>query len=207
MYMKISCIPRDITGTRVSRRLRKEDFVPGVIYGKGKEPSNISVARKDIDKVIKYHGENAILELSLNGKEMDAMIKEVQKDPIQGTVTHLDLYQISKDQKVQVSVPIHLLNVDLLPADSALVRQLDEIEIECAANIIPRNIEIDVEGLKIGHAIHISDITFAEGITVLEDDEAVIVSLSQSRVEVDEVEEEEVEETEPVLIGSDEDEE
>jgi large subunit ribosomal protein L25 len=205
--MKISCIPRDITGTRVSRRLRKEDFVPGVIYGKGKEPSNISVARKDIDKVIKYHGENAILELSLNGKEMDAMIKEVQKDPIQGTVTHLDLYQISKDQKVQVSVPIHLLNVDSLPPDGALVRQLDEIEIECAANIIPRNIEIDVEGLKIGHAIHISDITFAEGITVLEDDEAVIVSLSQSRVEVDEVEEEEGEEAEPVLIGSDEDEE
>jgi large subunit ribosomal protein L25 len=205
--MKISCIPRDITGTRVSRRLRKEDFVPGVIYGKGKEPSNISVARKDIDKVIKYHGENAILELSLNGKEMDAMIKEVQKDPIQGTVTHLDLYQISKDQKVQVSVPIYLLNVDSLPPDGALVRQLDEIEIECAANIIPRNIEIDVEGLKIGHAIHISDITFAEGITVLEDGEAVIVSLSQSRVEVDEVEEEEGEEAEPVLIGSDEDEE
>jgi large subunit ribosomal protein L25 len=205
--MKISCIPRDITGTRVSRRLRKEDFVPGVIYGKGKEPSNISVARKDIDKVIKYHGENAILELSLNGKEMDAMIKEVQKDPIQGTVTHLDLYQISKDQKVQVSVPIHLLNIDSLPLDGALVRQLDEIEIECAANIIPRNIEIDVEGLKIGHAIHISDITFAEGITVLEDGEAVIVSLSQSRVEVDEVEEEEGEEVEPVLIGSDEDEE
>lgn len=206
--MKISCIPRDITGTRVSRRLRKEDFVPGVIYGKGKEPSNISVARKDIDKVIRYHGENAILELSLNGKEMDAMIKEVQKDPIQGTVTHLDLYQISKDQKVQVSVPIHLLNVDLLPPDGALVRQLDEIEIECAANIIPRSIEIDVEGLKIGHAIHISDITFAEGITVLEDDEAVIVSLSQSRVEADEVEEEEEgEEAEPVLIGSEEDEE
>ncbi|MDP3386013.1 MAG: 50S ribosomal protein L25 [Eubacteriales bacterium] len=206
--MKISCIPRDITGTRVSRRLRKEDFVPGVIYGKGKTPENISVARKDIDKVIRYHGENAILELSLNGKEMDAMIKEVQKDPIQGTVTHLDLYQISKDQKVQVSVPIHLLNVDLLPADSALVRQLDEIEIECAANIIPRNIEIDVEGLKIGHAIHISDIKFAEGITVLEEDEAVIVSLSQSRVEAEDVdEEEEGEEAEPVLIGSEKDEE
>lgn len=205
--MKISCIPRDITGTRVSRRLRKEDFVPGVIYGKGKTPENISVARKDIDKVIRYHGENAILELSLNGKEMDAMIKEVQKDPIQGTVTHLDLYQISKDQKVQVSVPIHLLNTDMLPADSALVRQLDEIEIECAANIIPRNIEVDVEGLKIGHAIHISDISFAEGITVLEDEEAVIVSLSQSRVEEEDVEEEEEEEAEPVLIGSEEDEE
>ncbi|MBV1756807.1 MAG: 50S ribosomal protein L25 [Dethiosulfatibacter sp.] len=206
--MKISCIPRDITGTSVSRRLRKEDFVPGVIYGKGKTPENISVARKDIDKVIRYHGENAILELSLNGKEMDAMIKEVQKDPIQGSVIHLDLYQISKDQKVQVSVPIHLLNADMLPADSALVRQLDEIEIECAANIIPRNIEVDVEGLKIGHAIHVSDISFAEGITVLEDAEAVIVSLSQSRVEEEDVEEEEEdEEAEPVLIGSDEDEE
>ncbi len=206
--MKISCIPRDITGTSVSRRLRKEDFVPGVIYGKGKTPENISVIRKDIDKVIRYHGENAILELSLNGKEMDAMIKEVQKDPIQGTVIHIDLYQISKDQKVQVSVPIHLLNIDMLPGDSALVRQLDEIEIECAANIIPRNIEIDVEGLKIGHAIHISDISFAEGITVLEDKEAVIVSLSQSRVEEEDVEEEEEdEEAEPVLIGSEEDEE
>lgn len=205
--MKISCIPRDITGTRVSRRLRKEDFVPGVIYGKGKTPENISVSRKDIDKVIRYHGENAILELSLNGKEMDVMIKEVQKDPIQGTVIHLDLYQISKDQKVQVYVPIHLLNVDLLPADSALVRQLDEIEIECAANIIPRNIEIDVKGLKIGHAIHVSEIHFAEGITVLEDNEAVIVSLSQSRVEAEDVEEdEEDEEVEPVLIGSEEDE-
>lgn len=203
--MKISCIPRDITGTRVSRRLRKEDFVPGVIYGKGNNPENISVSRKDIDKVIKYHGENAILELSLNGKELDAMIKEVQKDPLQGTVIHLDLYQISKDQKVQVSVPIHVVNADFLPADSALVRQLDEIEIECAANIIPRHIEIDVKGLKIGHAIHISDVSFGEGIHVLEDNEAVIVSLSQSRVESEDTEEEESEEAEPVLIGSEED--
>ena len=203
--MKISCIPRDITGTRVSRRLRKEDFVPGVIYGKGKNPENISVSRKDIDKVIKYHGENAILELSLNGKELDAMIKEVQKDPLQGTVMHLDLYQISKDQKVQVSVPIHVVNADFLPADSALVRQLDEIEIECAANIIPRHIEIDVKGLKIGHAIHISDVSFDEGIHVLEDNEAVIVSLSQSRVESEDTEEVESEEAEPVLIGSEED--
>jgi large subunit ribosomal protein L25 len=204
--MKISCVPRDTTGTSASNRLRREDFVPGVIYGKEINPETISINRKDIDKVIKQQGENAILELSLNGKDFDAMIKEVQRHPIRGEVVHLDLYQISKDQKVQVYVPIHLLNTDVLPKDGALVRQMDEIELACAANIIPRSIEVDLTGLTIGGSISISDISIPEGIEVLEEPEAVIVSLSHARVIEDEEEEEDDEEQEPVLIGSEDDE-
>ncbi len=205
--MKISCIPRDMTGSRVSNRLRNEDIVPAVLYGKNKTPENISISRKEIDKVIKTLGENAIIELSLSGKETDAIIKEVQRDPLKGWVMHLDLYQISKDQKLQVSVPVLLLNTDSVPQDGALVRQLDEIYLECAANIIPRNIEVDVANLTIGNSISIKDITFAEGVTVLEDDDAVIVSLSAARV-VEEDEDDDAgddEEKEPVLIGSDDD--
>lgn len=207
--MKISCIPRDTTGTSTAKRLRQNDFIPGVIYGRGIEPENISVSKREIERILKKFGENAILDLTLKDKSYHAMIKDVHHDYVKDQLLHIDFYKVSKTQKIHVSVPIHLLNSDLVQKEGALVHQLDEVEIECTADNIPKNIDLDVSELKVGHGITVAELIVDDSITILSNADDTIVSLSPHRTEADEEAELEAaegpESAEPVVVGSEED--
>jgi large subunit ribosomal protein L25 len=205
--MKITCIHRDTTGTSTSKRLRKNDFIPGVIYGKDISPENISVSKREIVKALKKFGENAILDLALNGKSFHAMVKDVHHDYTRDQLLHIDFYQINMTQKLQVSVPVHLVNTDLVQKLGALVHQLDEIEIECTADNIPKSISLDVAELQVGNGITVAELVVDDSITILSNAEDTVVSLSPHRSEEDEAAEEEAGEAsaEPVVVGSEED--
>jgi large subunit ribosomal protein L25 len=203
--MKISCIPRDTTGTSTAKRLRQNDFIPGVIYGKGISPENISVSKKEIEKALKKLGENAILDLTLNDKSFHAMVKDVHHDYSRDKLLHIDFYQINMTQKLQISVPIRLLNSDHIQALGALVHQLNEIEIECTADNIPKSIDLDVAELQVGHGISVAELIVDDTITILSNAEDTIVSLSPHRAEEEDAEATEGQESaEPVVIGSEE---
>jgi large subunit ribosomal protein L25 len=201
--MKLSCVPRDVTGTGVSRRLRSNDFIPGVIYGRAVNPLNISINKKDLVKAIKENGENALLDIELQGKSYYTMIKDVQRDYVKDIILHVDFQQISKTQKVQVLIPIHLLNTSVVQNEGALVHQMDQLSIECIPDQIPKSITLDVSELKVGHGLTVEQIQVDEGIKILNDKDEVIVSLSPLRVsEETEEESEDAENAEPVVIGS-----
>jgi large subunit ribosomal protein L25 len=202
--MKLSCIPRDVTGTGVSRRLRNSDFIPGVIYGKAVNPENISINRKDLERVIKSDGENALLDLEINGKSYYTMIKDIQRDYLKDAILHVDFQRISKTQLVQVSVPIHLLNTNTVLTEGALVHQIDQLDIECTPDMIPKSFTLDVTGLKIGHGITVGELEVDENIKVLQDKDAVIVVLSPFRVSEEPESEDEEEIKEPPLVGTEE---
>jgi large subunit ribosomal protein L25 len=204
--MKISCIPRDITGTSTAKRLRQNGFIPGVIYGKGISPENISVNKKEIEKALIKFGENAILDLTLNDKSFHAMVKDVHHDHTRDQLLHIDFYQVNMTQKLQISVPIHLLNSDHVQKLGALVHQLNEIEIECTADNIPKSIDLDVAELQVGQGISVAELIVDDTITVLSNSEDTIVSLSPHRAEEEDVEATEGQESaEPVVVGSEED--
>lgn len=207
--MKISCIPRDTTGTSTAKRLRQNDFIPGVIYGKGISPENISVKKREIERILRKFGENAILDLTLKDKSYHAMIKDVHHDYTSDELLHIDFYKVSKTQRIQVSVPIHLVNSEHVQKLGALVHQLDEIEIECTADKIPKNIDLDVAELQVGHGISVAELVVDDAITVLSNADDTIVSLSPHRTEEDEAAEAEAaegqESVEPVVVGSEED--
>lgn len=206
--MKITCIPRDITGTSSAKKLRQNAFIPGVLYGKDISPENISVSKKDIDRILKKFGENAILDLTLNNKSYHAMIKDVHHDYTKDELLHVDFYEVNKTQKIHVSVPIHLLNSEHVQKEGALVHQLNEIEIECTADNIPKSIDLDVAELQVGHGISVADLIVDDTITILSNGEDTIVSLSPHRSEADEAAELEAEgqaTAEPVVVGSEED--
>ncbi|MBF7095555.1 50S ribosomal protein L25 [Alkalibacter mobilis] len=202
--MKISCVKRDETGSGASNKLRREDFIPGVVYGKNKTPESISLSRKDMDTILKELGSNAILDLEMNGKPYHVMLKDIQKDAILGNVLHADFMQVGKDQKVVVAVPVHLENAESLHNEGALVHHLDYVEAECLSDSIPKSIHLDVAELKVGEHFTVAELVAGEGVKILNDPEEVVVSLSQFRVEEEESEEEE--RTEPVLIGEEEEE-
>lgn len=204
--MKISCVKRDETGTGASNKLRKEDFIPGVVYGKGKEPEIMAISRKDLESILKEMGANAILDMEMNGKTYHVMLKEVQKDRIKGTMLHVDFMQVGKDQKVVVAVAVHLDNTDRLLNEGALVHLLDYVEVECPADHIPKSFHLDVGEMVVGDIKTVSDIDVEQGISILSDPAEPIASLSAFRVE-EEPEEGAEEPSEPVLIGEEDTEE
>lgn len=203
--MKISCVKRGETGTGASNKLRKEDFIPGVVYGKGKEPENIALSRKDMDTILKQMGSNAILDLEMNGKAYHVMLKEIQKDPILGNVVHADFMQVGKDQKVVVAVAIHLENADYLHNEGTLIHLLDYVEVECLADNIPKSFHLDVGDMKVGDTKTVADIVLEKGIVILNEADEPIASLTHFRQE-EETETTDEEITEPVVIGEEEEE-
>jgi large subunit ribosomal protein L25 len=160
---------RSDTGKGVARKLRADGRVPGVYYGRGEDSIALTVALKDLYQVLESaDGSNVIVDLKLTGaaaKDRKALIREIQRDPVAGTLLHLDLQHISLTERITVEVPIVLLGTPAGVKDGGgiLEHLLREVEVECLPTDIPSKLEIDVSGLQIGDSLHVSDLKVERG--------------------------------------------
>jgi large subunit ribosomal protein L25 len=177
---------REEIGKNKSKALRHQGLIPAVVYSSGKESLAIKISRGELLKLIHQHQiENAIITLKVKDDKKSAgrpcMIKEMQHDPVKGDILHIDLNEISLTKVLKVNVPVVTKGeAPGIKADGgSLEHILWEIEIECLPVDIPKNIEIDISNLKIGDAIHIKDITFSPKLKVLNDAEAIVLSVAE----------------------------
>ncbi|MFP4016826.1 MAG: 50S ribosomal protein L25 [Halanaerobiales bacterium] len=196
---------REATGKGVARKLRSNGLIPGVIYGKSRQPQALTVNPQDLKH--KLSG-NAIFDLDIEGEGKEtAMVKEVQKDVITGELKHIDFLHISMDEKITVSVLVNLIGDAPGVKEGGVLQQLlREIDIECLPLDIPEVIEVDISGLDIGSSISVSDVEVDDNIDIVTPLEEVIVTLAFP-TEEEEEEEEEDEFMEPEVIGEETDEE
>lgn len=189
---------REIFGKNVSRRIRREGKVPAVLYGPDIENISLTINKKDIFAILKSEtGENTIVKVSFDSESRDAMIKELQKDPVSDELLHVDLLQISMDKALQVAVPISLLGEAVgVKAEGGFVDFVTrELEVECLPKDIPEQIEINISNLHLHQFIKVADIPPLENGKIVSDPETVIVHIkapSKEEIEVEEKEEEEV---------------
>ncbi len=172
---------RDRSGKGVARKLRAKGLIPAVFYGGG-ENISLSLQPQELLKILSA-GENTIFQLDLDGEagvDRKAIVRDLQRDPIKNTLLHADLYKISMDVEVTVSVPIVLEGESRAVSDAGgLVNQLlDEVEIQCLPGLIPHELKIDVSHLDIGDVLHVRDLQVPAGIRVLTDADAVVASVS-----------------------------
>ncbi|HCX04641.1 MAG TPA: 50S ribosomal protein L25 [Clostridiales bacterium] len=205
--MKLKSTFRGDTGTSRSRKIRQEGSIPAVLYGKDIDVKTITVDTKDFKEILKSEGRNAIVDIELDGESYFAMLKDVQTHPITNDILHLEFYNIDRSQKVEVTIPIRLVGKEISKIEGAVVHQLDEVEIRCPSTKIPRQIELDITELTLGHSLHVSDLEKIEDIEILNDPEEMIVSVTTIDEEPEDELEEELTGEEPVLIGSEDDEE
>ena len=161
---------REQTGTGASRRLRREDKVPAIVYGADKEATAITLAHKDMIKAQESEGfYTHILTLDIAGEKVETILKDIQRHPFKPKVTHLDFQRIDANQKLHTIVPIHFLGEDVVEKQgTTVVRQITEIEIACLPKAIPDFVEVDVSKLVAGDSLHISDVKLPAGVTSLE---------------------------------------
>ena len=184
---KIKAESRTEFGKGAARRIRRADKVPAVLYGHGTDPQHITLPGHDTMLALKHGGANALLTISVGGKEQLALPKQIQRDPIKGFLEHLDLIIVRKGEKVTVDIPVHLVGEP--NPDALVVTETSLISVEAEATHIPEYVEVSIEGLNVGDQVLAKDLSVPSGSRVLVDDDHLIVNVTHAPT-AEEVEEE-----------------
>ena len=186
----------DQLGKKATKGLRREGFVPVVLYG-GSETQHLVVKADDINKLI-YTPDIYLIELDIEGKQVKAVLKDVQFHPVSDKTLHADLYEVSEDKPIVMSVPVVLEgHAAGVRAGGKLVREKRNLRVRAVYDKIPENLVIDVTKLKLGKTIQIHELSF-EGLELVDAPQAVVCAVKQTRAargkDVAETESEESEE-------------
>jgi len=185
-------------GTRAAKRLRREGYVPGVVYGgKDGESTSFKVNWRDLRQVL---AGSALIDLKVGGKTRPVIVKDQQQHPVRDELLHIDLLEVRLDEKIQTQVYVHLEGSEEAPGikeGGVLEHVTHQLNIEALPTDIPEAIHVDVSGLEIAATMHLSEISPPQGVTFLDDPEETILA---TVVVPTEVEEPEIEE-ETELVG------
>jgi len=186
---QLSATPRDGTGKGAARSLRASGRIPGIIYGHGREPQALAIDNRELEKLLsKISAESTVIELTLDGKSAQTLIREIQRHPFKRQILHVDFQELVAGEKIIVRLPIVLSGVpDGVRQDGGVLDQtLRELEVEVDPSNIPSNIEIDVTPLKIGDSIHVRDVKVPEGVEVITELDSSVCVVSAPRAVVEE---------------------
>jgi large subunit ribosomal protein L25 len=178
---------REASDKNAARRLRTTGMIPAVLYGAKKDPRTITVDPKQILKILhSASGHNTIFDISVEGEQSKAMVVDWQYDPLKGALLHVDLKRIAMDQKMRLSVPVHIQGEakGTKEAGGLLDLVLREIQIECLPTDIPSHIAVDVTELSIGEAIRVADLPPNALVKYLNDPDALVVHITFVKEEV-----------------------
>lgn len=172
--VKIAAEPRTEFGKGAARRVRRAHKVPAVLYGHGGAPRHISLPGHELMLALK--SANVLLRLELETGSELALPKDVQRDPIRGTLEHVDLVVVRHGEKVHVEIPVHLVGE---PVSGNLVNHdLNTLAVEAEATNIPTGVEVSIAGLDAGDGVHARDIELPEGVSLVTDPDAYVVHLT-----------------------------
>lgn len=189
----IEVLTRSERGSREARRMRKQGRLPGILYGRGREPQAFSVNERELRAALKAG--HALLDVSLGGDTVPVIVKDQQHHPVRGGFTHVDLLEVDLKQTIQSTVPVELSGIDEAPGvvqGGVLDHVTRELNIEALPTEIPDSVTIDVSALEINTTFLLSEANIPAELTLLDDpDETVIATITpptkvEAPVEVEE---------------------
>ncbi len=171
---------REGKGKQKSIKVRKEGLVPGIVYHRGEQSVSISLVEKDLLKILRSsEGENVLISLTVEGSKKKArpvLIKEIQTHPVKRNVLHVDFNEISLSEKITVEVEVTAQgeSIGVKQDGGVLEHVLREVKVQCLPTDIPKHIDVDVSGLKLGDSIHVRDLKVSDKIKVLTDADVLL---------------------------------
>ncbi len=190
IYLLDASVRKD-TGKGASRRLRREDKVPGILYGGEDAPVALTFDHNKINNSADYEAfYSHVLTLNIDGEKVEALVKDMQRHPYKPKIMHIDFQRVIAGEELHTNVPLHFINEDKCAAiknDGGIAEHhVNEIEITCLPKDLPEYIEVDMADVEMGQTVHLSDITLPAGITSVElakDDEThdlAVVTVKQA---------------------------
>jgi large subunit ribosomal protein L25 len=169
-------------GTGAAKRLRKQGLLPGVIYGHKEATIHVALSHDDFVKALR-HGAR-LVELKSADKAEQALIQDVQWDYLGKDALHVDFRRVSRDERVVVTVPIHLRGIAPgVAAGGVLDQPLHTLQIECLVTAVPESIRVAINELQLGSSLHVRDLKLPEGTLAKDDPDAIVVQISAPQAE------------------------
>lgn len=198
--LKLKAEVRKHTGSKTAVLVRKQGKIPAIVYGHKEEPVAISLDRHDFTEGI-HHGQR-LMDVQLGKKKESVIIKDLQYDHLGKNIIHADLMRVSATERVKVNVPVELKGTAKGTHSGGIIEEhIDGLEVECKVTDIPETIVVRVNDIDVGENLHAGDIELPEGIRLITDPDALVVTchLVAAAKTAEEMEAEEP--TAPEVIG------
>ncbi|MDD7464540.1 MAG: 50S ribosomal protein L25 [Anaerococcus sp.] len=184
---------REAVGKNKVNKLRQQSIVPGVVYAKDEDNINVQVVAKDFERILSRAGTSTIINLEMDGEDIQVLIKSYQTHPFKSEFLHVDFQKIKADEAIRVNIPVVLQGRDEIQVQpSVLIQNIDNVDVECLPKYIPQTADINVVDMQIGDTFTVADLDIAknENITILAEEDEVVCSLQEPQEEnLDEVDE------------------
>jgi large subunit ribosomal protein L25 len=180
---QLTISPRDVEGSRATRRLRREGKVPGILYGGQGDPLPFTVDGRELRNAL--HATGAVVELSMDGKSTPAVLKEAQRHPVRGETTHVDFLRVDLSKPIQAVVPVELTGAEDsvgLRDGGVLDQPLREVTVEALPNEIPERITVDVAALTIGDVATLEGAVVPDRVTLVDDLDTAVATVLAPRL-------------------------
>ena len=162
-----------------SRQCRRKGLVPGVLYGKGINNFLFEIGELELNHALSVTGEHGLLNINSQEGSLNTLIKEVQRDPVTRRVLHIDLEKVEGNEEIETVVPINYVGEEYInKLDAVLQKNLDSIKVKCSPSNIPKGVNLNVGRAKPGDQFKIADVEFGNEITVLDDLNSIVASVS-----------------------------
>ncbi|MEU0085057.1 50S ribosomal protein L25/general stress protein Ctc [Streptomyces sp. NPDC006274] len=178
--VKLAAERRSEFGKGAARRIRRDNKVPGVLYGHGADPLHLTLPGHEL--LLALRTPNVLIALELDGTNELAIPKAVQRDPLKGFLEHVDLLLVKRGEKVNVDIFVHTEG-DLAPGAFLVEHVMNALPVEAEATHIPESVTVSIEGLAAGDAVLAKDITLPAGTTLAVEDDAVVLQILSSQAE------------------------
>ncbi|TBR38236.1 50S ribosomal protein L25/general stress protein Ctc [Marinomonas agarivorans] len=172
MSLTISAVLRSEEGKGASRRLRKQDVVPGVIYGGKNKPKSISFANNELKKAIENQDFfTSVIEVEIDGKKEKAIVKALQRHPASPAVMHVDLLRVQKTRPLTTRIPLNFINVSssdgVKSQGGRLTVEMKLAEVRCLPDNLPAALDVDCGNAQLGDIYHLSDVQLPKGVELV----------------------------------------
>jgi len=183
---------REVNSKSTLTKLRKEGFIPSVVYGYQTESTPIAVKERELMSILREVGRNGVLKLNVDGKDMNVVLSDYQADALNGEVFHADFLSINMSEELEVDVAVQLVGEAPGEKEGGVIQQPTfEVRLKVKPSDIPESFEIDISSMQIGDSLTVKDIRESSKFEILTDDEETLVVITAPRSEVEETAEEE----------------
>ena len=195
--INVNATSRSVFGKGASRRLRRDNLVPAILYGADKEPQAIQLKHNEVIKHLENEAfYSQLLQLSVDGGEpVRTLLKDVQRHPYKQQILHLDFVRVVAGAELQVAIPLHFINEDICVGvkneGGNISHTENEVLVACRPRDIPENIEVDMAALAVGESVTLSNLTMPEGVRLVDlneagdDSDRQVASVNAPRVEAE----------------------
>jgi len=169
MQLEFNANKRDGQGTGASRRLRRTNRVPGILYGGTAKPQSIDIDHNELFQLLRKETfYSSVLNVNLEGVKEMCLLRDVQRHPYRPVILHVDFQRVDATKKIHQKVPLHFVNADISPGvklSGGMVQHvLTDLNVRCLAQDLPAFIEVDLKDMVQGHSLHVSELTLPAGV-------------------------------------------